>query len=282
MGEHQTHALDASIRSASKSLGESEICGPEVLMLLATGAGDVTALLEDKHQVNLNDLESAPEAWREQPLISGVLNDARVWVIEDAPIEDSCTWARPWPIWLARQCGAGRALLSIGASPLTCSPSSTISEGFFFPADHISLEGSTPLRGLSTSNLGPLFPDQGAVHDSEARKLILAKARALGLPCEEGVLACTLGPTLETPAEQSFHATAGAHASAQNTAGLYHAMAHAGLKGATIAPLLGEGTATVEDLLISAQRLAPGLQELLILGAEVLAANARADSEVSL
>jgi purine-nucleoside phosphorylase len=282
MGEHKAHALDASIRSASKLLRESEACAPEVLMLLATGTSDVAPLLEERHQVSLNDLASAPEAWRGQQLISGNLNGARVWLIEDAPLEDSCSWSRPWPIWLARQCGAGRALLSVGANPLTCAPSGTISEGFFFPTDHLALEGSTPLRGLSTSNLGPLFPDQGAVHDTKARAQILRQAAALGLHCAEGVLACTLGPTLETPAEQSFHAAAGAHASAQNTAGLYHAMAHAGLKGATIAPLLGEGTSSVEELLHAAQRLAPSLLELLVLGVEVLAVNARADSEVSL
>ena len=59
-------------------------------------------------------------------------------------------------------------------------------------------------------------------------------------------------------------------------------MAHAGLKGATIAPLLGEGSSSIEELLHAAQRLAPGLIELLVLGVEVLAVNARADSEVSL
>ena len=131
MAEQQLHALDASIRSASTLLQESDICSPEVLLLLASGTGDVTPLLENKHTIPLKDLPSAPEAWREGTLTGGSLNGVRVWVLEDAPQDDPSSWARPWPIWLARQCGTGRALLSVGANPLTSPPSDTITEGFF-------------------------------------------------------------------------------------------------------------------------------------------------------
>jgi purine nucleoside phosphorylase len=138
------------------------------------------------------------------------------------------------------------------------------------------LEASTPLCSLGTSNLGPLFPDQGAVHDSDAIKALQEAADSIGLPCQQGVLACIAGPALETPAEQAFHALAGAHATAQNIGGVFHAMAHSGLSGVTIAALLGDGADSVEDLVASAQRLAPSLQELILSATSLLVVNARA------
>jgi purine-nucleoside phosphorylase len=170
-------------------------------------------------------------------------------------------------------------LICIGASPLVDAKPATLSEGFFLAEDHLMLEGSTPLHGLSSSNLGPLFPDQASVHDKLARAALLERAQTLGLPCEMGVLACIPGPALETPAEQRYHALAGAHAAAQNAGGLYHAMAHSGLSGLTIAALLGRGDATVEELVATAHKLAPGLIELILAATDLLAVNTRLDAK---
>ena len=279
MPAQQPHELDASIREASLQLHDHAIGAPEVLMLLATGAEDVMPLLEDPQELSLSELSSAPTAWTDSVLIGGKLNGVRVWLCEDSPRTDVTAWARPWLIWLARQCGAGRALLTIGASALTHATEPCQPEGFFLAADHLMLEGATPLRALSHSNLGPLFPDQGCVHDTTAQEALLLRARSLGLPCDAGVLACIPGPALETPAEQRYHALAGAHASAQNVGALYHAMAHSGLSSITIAALLGEGDAKVEDLVASAQRLAPGLIELIVCATELLGSNSRAEAE---
>jgi purine-nucleoside phosphorylase len=279
MPAQQPHELDASVREASLQLQGHVIGAPEVLLLLATGAEDVLPLMEDPQELSLSELSGTPTAWNNSVLIGGKLNGVRIWLCEDAPRADVVTWARPWLIWLARQCGAGRALLTIGASPLTHATEPCPTEGFFLTADHLMLEGATPLSALSHSNLGPLFPDQGRVHDKTAQEALLLRARSLGLPCDTGVLACIPGPALETPAEQRYHALAGAHASAQNIGALYHAMAHSGLSGITIAALLGEGDAKVEDLVASAQRLAPGLIELIVYSTELLAANTRAEVE---
>ena len=282
MPAQHTHELDASVREASLQLRESDFGAPEVLLLLGTGVSDIQTLLEDPQHLNLSDVAGAPKAWSESSLTSGRLGSARVWLCEDAPQADPVSWARSWPIWLARQCGAGRALLSVGASPLTNAKPACQPEGFFLVEDHLMLEGATPLTALSTSNLGPLFPDQGAVHDKPARDALHLQAQALGLPCDRGVIACTPGPTLETPAEQRYHALAGAHASAQSIGALFHAMAHSGLSGLTIAALLGHGEADVEELVASAQRLAPGLTELIPAAVEILATNSRSEAEEQL
>lgn len=282
MPAQQTLELDTSIREATLQLQESELVAPEVLLLLATGASDVLPLLENPQQLSFEDVSSAPTAWGATVLTAGKLGGVRVWLCEDSPEVDPVSWARSWPIWLARQCGAGRALISLGASPLAHATPACLPEGFFLAEDHLMLEGSTPLRSLTSSKLGPLFPDQGAVHDQIALEALLLRARDLGLPCAKGVLACIPGPALETPAEQRYHALAGAHASAQNVGGLFHAMAHSGLSGITLAALLGVGDAKVEELVASAQRLAPGLIELIVCATEALAINSRSEAKEQL
>lgn len=282
MPAQQPHELDASVRAASGQLQDSALGAPEVLLLLGTGAGDVLPLLEDAQKLNLGDVSSTPTAWSDSTLTGGKLNGVRVWLCEDSPQADAVSWARPWPLWLARQCGARRILLTLGASPLTHATPPCLTEGFFLAEDHLMLEGSTPLTSLSDSNLGPLFPDQGRVHDKPAHDALALRAQSLGIPCDKGVLACIPGPALETPAEQRYHALAGAHASAQNVGAVYHAMAHSGLSGVTIAALLGEGDAKTEELVAAAQRLAPGLIELILCATELLATNSRREAQEQL
>jgi purine-nucleoside phosphorylase len=173
-------------------------------------------------------------------------------------------------------------MLSAAGSALPEANPAPPSEGYLLAHDHLALEGASVLRGLSDSNLGPLFPDQGGVHLDSVRHELLQVAAKVGLNCTEGVLACVPGPALETPAERAYHARAGAHASAQNLSGLFHAMAHAGLGGLCLTALLGTPDAKLEDLLAAADRLAPGLLELLMAAIPLLAAHSRSEAEEQL
>ena len=282
MPTQETHQLDVAVREAAQRLKELNFVSPEVLLLLGTGAEDIVPLLEDAQSLQLDEVPGAPSAWSSSTLMSGKLAGVRVWVCEDILGHTASSWDRAWPVWLSRHCGAGRALITTGASPLPQSNPRCSGEGFFIAKDHLMLEASTPLSSLGTSKLGPLFPDQGKVHDSGVIKRMQEAADSVGLPCQQGVLACIAGPALETPAEQAYHALAGAHATAQNIGGVFHAMAHSGLSGVTLAALLGDGTAVVEDLVASAQRLAPSLQELILLATALLAVNARAEAQEQL
>ncbi|MDE0892723.1 MAG: hypothetical protein OSB14_11125 [Planctomycetota bacterium] len=278
----ETHQLDVAVREAAQRLKELNFVSPEVLLLLGTGAEDIVPLLEDAQSLQLDEVPGAPSAWSSSTLMSGKLAGVRVWVCEDILGHTASSWDRAWPVWLSRHCGAGRALITTGASPLPQASPPCSGEGLFIAQDHLMLEASTPLCSLGASKLGPLFPDQGAVHDSAVIKGLKEAADSVGLPCQQGVLACITGPALETPAEQAYHALAGAHATAQNIGGVFHAMAHSGLSGVTLAALLGDETATVEDLVATAQRLAPSLHELILSATALLAVNARAGAHEQL
>jgi purine-nucleoside phosphorylase len=67
--------------------------------------------------------------------------------------------------------------------------------------DHLNMLGDSPLRGPNDDRLGPRFPDMSAAYDPELRGLAIETAGELGWKMREGVYACMMGPSYETPAE---------------------------------------------------------------------------------
>lgn len=84
-------------------------------------------------------------------------------------------------------------------------------------SDHINLTGCSPLRGPNAPELGPRFPDMTEVWDGELRSRLHVAAEAEGVALVEGVYACLLGPSYETPAEVQMLARLGADAVGMST-----------------------------------------------------------------
>jgi purine-nucleoside phosphorylase len=68
-------------------------------------------------------------------------------------------------------------------------------------ADHLNLQGSSPLVGENDDALGPRFPDMTNAYDLALRKIARDAALRLGYELRESVYAAWLGPAFETPAE---------------------------------------------------------------------------------
>lgn len=68
-------------------------------------------------------------------------------------------------------------------------------------ADHLNLQGTSPLVGRNDDSLGPRFPDLSDAYDPGLRALAHAAAERIGQSLAEGVYAAWLGPAFETPAE---------------------------------------------------------------------------------
>jgi purine-nucleoside phosphorylase len=77
-------------------------------------------------------------------------------------------------------------------------------------ADHINLQGTSPLIGAGCDRFGPLFTDLSEAYDVELRRLAHNAARKLGIELFEGVYAGLLGPNYETPAEIRYLRAVGA------------------------------------------------------------------------
>jgi purine-nucleoside phosphorylase len=68
-------------------------------------------------------------------------------------------------------------------------------------ADHLNLQGSSPLSGPHDPRWGERFVDMTRTYDARLRRAALKAARSLQLKCFEGVYAAVPGPQFETPAE---------------------------------------------------------------------------------
>jgi len=290
--------LDAAIFPALDELRARSFPTPEALFLLGTGVGTLPSTLAASTSISLAKLPGVPACWNGATLFAGRLNGLDVWLLDDAPggLEHgegggmgTPAWSRAYPCWLARAAGAHLCVTTAAGIALRPAQSSELEP---LPAlgslalikDHINLSGRTPLFGLGETRLGPLFPDQTCLYDSELREKTLDRAIAIGLDAVEAVAACTIGPTLDTPAELRWLASTGAQVAVQGLADPLIACAHARLSvlGVVAITDLGDAPLEMPELLARAEALAPALEDLLTDMAPDFAATAQAAAQEEL
>jgi purine-nucleoside phosphorylase len=263
--------LDAAVEIARAAVEREGIPSTRALFLLGTGGGLLPLRLKHGARASWSKLAGIPDAWRGATLHAGELAGSPVWILEDAPgppelggLPDPAEppWVRGFPCWLAAAAGASILVhTNAGASLAEEIEPGTLT----LVSDHLNLSGRTPLLGLAATALGPLFPDTSRLHHAELRARALEISRGIGLPVREVVAACALGPALETAAERRFFARAGAQVAVQGLEGPLLAAAHAGL--ATLAVVCvtdrGDEGPDLASIVANAERMAPGLEELL-------------------
>jgi len=84
--------------------------------------------------------------------------------------------------------------------------------------DHINLSGQNPMAGPPTPEFGARFPDCTDIYSRDLRSEIRAACEKKGVPIAEGVYACLLGGSYETPAEIRMLAAMGADLVGMSTA----------------------------------------------------------------
>jgi purine-nucleoside phosphorylase len=276
-------SLDQAIERARGSLSARGVSRPAALFLLGTGAGTLPGRLARGGRVPLSKIDGAPAIWGEVLLHWGELHGLGVWIVEDAAEaarEGDPAWASAFVVWLAAAAGASTLVHTSAGSGLDAEGAPSLG-AIALVSDHLNLSGSTPLAGLRESRLGPLFPDQTTLHDAVLRRAALARCRALGLAASEAIAACSLGPSIETPAERRFFARAGAQVSAQRLATPLIAAAHAGLGALALVVVthVGDGALDVGQIAAASRSLAPALDDLLFELADDVQRAARAALE---
>src|SRR5260221_5446534 len=264
-------ALDAAVEIARAAVERAGIPSPRALFLLGTGGGLLPLRLKHGARTSASKLAGIPDAWRDATLHAGELGGAPVWILEDAPgppergaLPDPTEppWVRGFPCWLAAAAGASILVhTNAGASLRQEIEPGTLA----LVSDHLNLSGRTPLLGLGNSALRPLFPHTPQLHHAELRARALVISESIGLPVREAIAACALGPALEPAAERENFAAAGADVAVQGLEGPLLAAAHAGL--ATLAVVCvtdrGDEGPDLASIVANAERMAPGLEELL-------------------
>jgi purine-nucleoside phosphorylase len=272
--------LDAAVARAQTDLAQQGALQPCALFFLATGLGLLPARLERGRRIPLSAIEGVPAIWREQVLHHGSFNGLPIWMLEDAPLPSLSaeppsepTWAEGFPVWLAAVAGASSLIHVTAGCALPRGPSSQAEDAdgelrvgsLALVRDHLNLSGCTPLLNLGDSRLGPVFPDQTLLHDVLLRETARALAGRMGFHARTAVAACTLGPSLDTPAELSWFARAGAHVAAQRLATPLLCAAHAGLGVLSIVVVTNSCEEPVDIARIAARSaaLAPALDDFL-------------------
>jgi purine-nucleoside phosphorylase len=136
--------------------------------------------------------------------------------------------------------------------------------------DHINMTGTSPLVGPNAAEIGARFPDMTDVWDGELRLRLHAAAEAEGVALADGVYACLMGPSYETPAEVRMLAHLGADAVGMSTALEAVAARWAGLKvcGVSLVTNPGAGLSGAElshaEVLAAAEAAGPRLARILV------------------
>jgi purine-nucleoside phosphorylase len=136
-------------------------------------------------------------------------------------------------------------------------------------ADHVNLQGTSPLVGANDDDLGPRFPDMSDAYDPELRARAREAAERLGIDVGEGVYAAWLGPQFETPAEIRFMRAIGATLAGMSTVPEIIAARHLGVRCLGISVVtnmaagLVEGKLGHEEVLAVAAEAQPRLTALL-------------------
>ena len=97
-------------------------------------------------------------------------------------------------------------------------------------ADHLNLQGSSPLVGPNDDTLGPRFPDLTDAYDAACGTPPGRRRLGSAIELPESVYAAWLGPAFETPAEIRMLRTLGAGLVGMSTVPEVLAARHMGIR----------------------------------------------------
>lgn len=277
--------LDTLVFQAQAQLEAKGVAAPTALLLSATGLGLLPGRLDAGRRLPLASVLGVPACWQHAVLHWGNFNGLSLWMLDDEPADlqpGEPAWAEAFPVWLAAAAGAS-ALLHTSAGHALSSPGAPPLGSLALLSDHLNLSGASVLVALGESRLGPIFPDQTQVHDAHLRRAARQVATRLGIVAQETVAACTLGPSIDTPAERRWFAHCGAGLAVQRLATPLLAAAHAGLGSLCVVVVTdaGEGPLDIARVAATSGRIAPALDDFLwSLAADVqLEAHGRLESD---
>ena len=268
-------SLDAAVHQAADALRSRGITHVDAVYSMATGLGLLPTGLTSSIEISLAELPGAPEEWAETTLVFGELKGVSVCLYEDpagdpagdhAPVFDAEAWIPGFPIWLCATLGAFFCTVTAAGVVVDTDRADELCGKLALVKDHLNLSGRTPLLGIGSSHLGPLFPDLTDLHHKGLREAGMSHAKAMGIPATEVISACTLGPSLLTGAERTFCARAGADIAVQGLATPVLAAAHAGLSVMAMIAVTdaGDGVLDIRRLVSETESLAPAVDDLLL------------------
>lgn len=205
---------------------------PRVLLILGSGLGFLGDEVENAIAIDYEDIphfkvSTVPD--HVGRLVFGLLSGVPVMVMQGRMhyYEGYTAQEVSYPVRVAKLLGVTSMIVTNAAG--------AVNEGYrvgdlMLIADHIRIMGESPLRGENLPQFGLRFCDMSDTYDEDYRAMALEKAKALGLPVQQGVYFYFPGPQFETPAEVRLARILGGDAVGMST--VYEATAanHCGIR----------------------------------------------------
>ncbi|MDE3002800.1 MAG: purine-nucleoside phosphorylase [Gemmatimonadota bacterium] len=198
-----SHDLYARARATSETVAARTGVQPRVGIVLGTGLGALTDVIDVDATIEYSELEGFSEPTVETHsgrLVLGTLDGTPVVAMQGRfhRYEGYSLQEVTFPIRVLKLLGAESLIVSNvsgGMNPLW-----SVGELVLLD-DHINMLGDSPLIGPNDDRFGPRFPDMSEPYDRELQTLAMDAALELGIRLNRGVYVAVPGPQLETRAE---------------------------------------------------------------------------------
>lgn len=212
----------------SKEVGEA----PKIGIILGTGLGQVTTLMEITKEIDYKDIPNFPVSTVEGhsgKLIFGNLGGKYVMAMSGRfhYYEGYDMKQVTFPVRVMKQLGVETLIVSNAAGGMN--KEFKVGDVMVI-TDHINLFPENPLRGKNDNSLGPRFPAMTEAYSEKFIELADKVAEEKGLRLMHGVYVGTTGPTFETRAEYEYFRIIGGDAVGMSTVPEVIVANHAGMK----------------------------------------------------
>ena len=218
------------IEKAVKSLRQK--CTTEVshLLVLGTGLGGVSEMLNTEVEIEYKDIEGFPVSTapsHKGRLLIGELAGRNIAIMQGRMhiYEGYSAHDVVLPIQVMKHIGVKSLIITNAAGALNPEFKPT---QIMLIEDHLNLAGVNPLIGPDDERLGLRFPDMSDAYSKAYRQRAITCLEQAELPYHQGIYAGLAGPSLETSAERRFLRSTGADAVGMSTVLEVIAAVHAG------------------------------------------------------
>lgn len=247
---------------------------PEIGMILGSGLGMMSELIEDPTIIPYHDLTGWPISTVEGhagELVIGTLEGQKVLVMNGRIhfYEGYEMSQVTLPIRVMQRLGIETLIVTNAAGGIN---QDFVPGNPMLITDHLNflgMAGVNPLRGPNLEEFGTRFPDMSQAYDRKLNDVARKVANEKGITLYEGIYVCLAGPTFETPADLRFLSGAGVDAVGMSTVPEVIVANHGGqrvlgISGITNSSnLYGEAETTHEEVIETGLILAPKMMDLI-------------------
>ena len=246
---------------------------PEVGIFLGSGLGGLCDLIEDKIEIDCNDIPNFPKRialvkGHSGKIIAGNIDGKNIIVLTGRfhIYEGYSAFESVFPVRCFKLLGIEKIIFTNAAGGVN---DKYIPGDLMLIKDHLSFFCPSPLNGPNIDEFGTRFPDMAGVYSEKLSWTAKECAKDIGFDLKEGIYAYMKGPMYESPAEVTALRGMGADAVGMSTVAEVITAAQAGMEIlgisciANVAADLKAGPITHNEVLEVANQASKNFIELI-------------------